>query len=76
MGAINSFNGLFQYGGLKKYFNKWDVREFIGHLRKKFGKKKKLAILLDNASVHRAYVVRMLFEEEDITPIFICPYSP
>ena len=52
------------------------MREFIGHLRKKFGKKKKLAILLDNASVHRAYVVRMLFEEEDITPIFICPYSP
>ena len=48
----------------------------MGHLRKIFGKKKKLAILLDNSSVHRSMVVRMLFEEDDITPIFIVPYSP
>ena len=74
--AINCIDGRMQYGSAyKRRFNRGDILAFIDHIQRRF-KDKKLAILFDNASIHRGDEMNLKLAEHNITSLYMCSYSP
>ena len=53
-----------------------DFRDFLISLKDAAGGFKKLLVLVDNAKIHHAKIVREFCEENDITLVFLPTYSP
>ena len=56
--------------------NKELILEYIKHLKEEYKDKKKIIIILDNASYNRAYEVQDYAAENQIELFYLPPYSP
>jgi len=53
-----------------------DLVEVVQAVRAKVGKEQKLAIFLDNATIHKANIVKEAAEQAEIKLVYNLPYCP
>lgn len=71
---VRWINGEFYYRTSEK--KKWeDFISFLAELRKQ-GKKEWILIIVDNARIHHAKIVKTFCEENKIQLVYLPPYSP
>ena len=73
--VISSQYGVAQYMIKEFSFNKYDVAAFMEDLRKRFGSRR-IAILLDNASINTCKYVAEKMKQLKIKPIYNLTYYP
>ena len=77
-GAISSERGLVHMKYGYRSFNAMDMVQMFKKVRQKSGKHKKLALFMDNASIHRALISKdeCKHKKSNIVTIFNRPYRP
>lgn len=75
LGAISATSGKFTYVTSPSFFRHQDMIDFLKMLREGYGNRK-LALFLDNATIHKTKRVKEVAEELQIQLIFNVPYSP
>ena len=75
LGGVSMKDGSYHQLLQDKYYKKEDVVTFLQELRDRFPNEE-LVVFTDNASIHRARLVKYFCEDNKIEVLFNKPYQP
>lgn len=73
--GITQEEGLVAWLIFRRSINQYDYMEFVTQLRENL-KDQKVALFMDNLSVHKSKKCKALYQELNLLPIFNAPYAP